>query len=118
MTEMRRIWVGRAGWAAALSVALAVGCQRDGGAAKARRDSSLTAAPTTASEAAHSPATSDAATDQGASDAEHPEPSLSDIVQLTSGFPRAGEAYFSRDAKWIIFQASPQGEQQYQMYVA
>ena len=43
---------------------------------------------------------------------------LSDIVQLTSGFARAGEAYFSPDVKWIIFQAAPQGEAHYQMYVA
>ena len=43
---------------------------------------------------------------------------MSDVVQLTSGFPRAGEAYFSSDVKWIIFQAAPQGEQHYQMYVA
>ncbi len=43
---------------------------------------------------------------------------LSDIVQLTSGFARAGEAYFSPDAKWIIFQASPERDAHYQMYVA
>ena len=46
------------------------------------------------------------------------EESLSDVVQLTAGFDRAGEAYFSADAKWIVFQASPRGEQHYQMYVA
>src|SRR4051812_17249354 len=44
--------------------------------------------------------------------------SLSHITQLTSGFDRAGEAYFSRDMQWIIFQATPKGEQQYQMFVA
>lgn len=44
--------------------------------------------------------------------------SLSDIIQLTAGFDRAGEAYFSSDMTWIIFQAVPHGEQQYQMYVA
>ena len=44
--------------------------------------------------------------------------SLSDIIQLTDGFERAGEAYFSRDMHWIIFQAFPKGEDQYQMYVA
>src|SRR4051794_10917498 len=44
--------------------------------------------------------------------------SLSDIIQLTSGFDKAGEAYFSPDMRWIIFQAVPHGEQQYQMYVA
>jgi Tol biopolymer transport system component len=46
------------------------------------------------------------------------ETSLSDIVQLTSGFDRAGEAYFSADGNWIIFQATPPGEQHYQMYIA
>jgi TolB protein len=44
--------------------------------------------------------------------------SLGQIIPLTSGFDRAGEAYFSRDMQWIIFQATPTGEQQYQMYVA
>src|ERR1051325_8234801 len=44
--------------------------------------------------------------------------SLSDIIQLTHDFDRAGEAYFSRDMKWIIFQAYPHGGDQYQMYVA
>lgn len=43
---------------------------------------------------------------------------LSDITQLTTGFDRAGEAYFSNDMKWVIFQATPRGESQYQMYVA
>src|ERR1700733_10714050 len=43
---------------------------------------------------------------------------LSDRVQLTSGFDKAGEAYFSPDMKWIIFQASPKGMPHYQMYVA
>jgi TolB protein len=42
---------------------------------------------------------------------------LSDIVQLTSGFSRAGEAYFSPDQKWIIFQGVPQGQEHYQMYL-
>ena len=46
------------------------------------------------------------------------EQSLSEVVQLTSGFSRAGEAYFSADGQWIIFQATPPGEQHYQMYVA
>jgi hypothetical protein len=39
---------------------------------------------------------------------------LPDVVQLTHGFDKAGEAYFSRDMKWIIFQASPHGDQHYQ----
>lgn len=43
---------------------------------------------------------------------------LTDLVQLTSGFARAGEAYFSPDMKWIIFQAAPKGEEHYQMYIA
>ncbi|HWE02363.1 MAG TPA: hypothetical protein VG326_08115 [Tepidisphaeraceae bacterium] len=43
---------------------------------------------------------------------------LSGVTQLTSGFDKAGEAYFSRDMKWIIFQASPHGMPHYQMYVA
>jgi TolB protein len=46
------------------------------------------------------------------------ETALSDVVQLTSGFDRAGEAYFSPDANWIIFQATPKGETHYAMYVA
>ena len=45
-------------------------------------------------------------------------PFLSEITQLTRGFDRAGEGYFSQDAKWVIFQATPKGEQHYQMYVA
>ena len=44
--------------------------------------------------------------------------SITDIIQLTHGFDRAGEAYFSPDMQWVIFQAVPHGEQQYQMYVA
>jgi hypothetical protein len=44
--------------------------------------------------------------------------SLSDVIQLTRGFERAGEAYFSADMNWIIFQATPRGEKQYQMYIA
>jgi Tol biopolymer transport system component len=39
---------------------------------------------------------------------------LTDVVQLTTGFARAGEAYFSPDMKWIIFQANSP----YQMYLA
>src|SRR4051812_27640264 len=46
------------------------------------------------------------------------EPYLSNVTQLTSGFEKAGEAYFSPDMKWIIFQAAPKGQQQYQMFVA
>jgi Tol biopolymer transport system component len=42
---------------------------------------------------------------------------LSEMVQLTSGFARAGEAYFSPDMKSMIFQASKQRDGHYQMYV-
>lgn len=43
---------------------------------------------------------------------------LTDVTQLTEGFAKAGEGYFSPDMKWVVFQATPPGEQQYQMYVA
>jgi Tol biopolymer transport system component len=49
---------------------------------------------------------------------EAPKEPLEDVTQLTSGFSRAGEGYFSSDMKWIIFQAVPPGQEQYQMYVA
>jgi TolB protein len=42
---------------------------------------------------------------------------LSNVIQLTSGFEKAGEAYFSPDMRWIVFQAVPTGEQHYQMYL-
>ena len=44
---------------------------------------------------------------------------LSDIEQLTSqkmGLHNAGEAYFSPDARTIIFQATPAGREDYQIY--
>lgn len=44
--------------------------------------------------------------------------SISDPVQLTRGFTRAGEAYFSPDMKWIIFQASIKPGEDFVMYVA
>lgn len=44
--------------------------------------------------------------------------SLSDAVQLTHNFARAGEAYFSPDMRWIIFQASQRADEPYQMYLA
>jgi Tol biopolymer transport system component len=44
--------------------------------------------------------------------------SLGPVVQLTTDFDRAGEAYFSHDMNWIIFQAMPHGEKQWQMFVA
>jgi TolB protein len=49
---------------------------------------------------------------------------LSGVTQLTFGkdFERAGEAYFSPDMRWVVFQAVPKGvkggESGYQMYVA
>jgi Tol biopolymer transport system component len=43
---------------------------------------------------------------------------LFDVTQLTHDFDRAGEAYFARDLRWIVFQATPKGDAQYQMYVA
>ncbi len=40
-----------------------------------------------------------------------PEPEiLQNPIQLTRGFDGAGEAYFSNDMSWIIFQAYPPGE--------
>jgi len=43
---------------------------------------------------------------------------LTDAVQLTHNFARAGEAYFSPDMRWVIFQASMRPEESYLMYVA
>src|SRR2546423_9721116 len=43
---------------------------------------------------------------------------LTEIVQLTHSFGKAGEGYFSPDMKWIIFQAAPGAEQNYQMFIA
>ncbi len=48
------------------------------------------------------------------------EPYLSNVKQLTfcsMGFDRAGEAYFSPDETMIIFQAVPNGQVDYQMFV-
>ncbi len=41
---------------------------------------------------------------------------LSNIRQVTSGFVKAGEGYFSPDGKTIIYQAVPQGYPFYQIY--
>ena len=46
------------------------------------------------------------------------ETMLSDVIQLTGGFSRAGEAYFSPEMRSIVFQAVPHGQAHYQMYVA
>jgi TolB protein len=42
---------------------------------------------------------------------------LTNIHQVTSGLPRAGEGYFSPDGKSIIYQAYPVGYPFYQIYV-
>jgi len=42
---------------------------------------------------------------------------LANIKQVTSGFPRAGEGYFSPDGKHIVYQAYPLGYPFYQIYV-
>jgi TolB protein len=44
--------------------------------------------------------------------------SLGTPIQLTTDFDKAGEAYFSHDMNWIIFQAVPQGGKHLQVYVA
>ena len=44
--------------------------------------------------------------------------SLSNIVQLTDGFTRAGEANFCRDLRWIAFRGVLAGQKQYQLYLA
>ncbi len=41
---------------------------------------------------------------------------LSNVRQLTSGFVKAGEGYFSPDGKTIIYQAVPQDYPFYQIY--
>jgi Tol biopolymer transport system component len=43
---------------------------------------------------------------------------LSNVIQLTHGFAAAGEAYFSRDMRWIILQAKRAEDEHYQMYLA
>lgn len=43
---------------------------------------------------------------------------LEQPLQLTSAYTRAGEAYFSPDMKWLIFQATLPGVEHYQMYIA
>lgn len=42
---------------------------------------------------------------------------LSNLRQVTSGLPRAGEGYFSPDGKRIVYQAYPVGYPFYQIYV-
>ncbi|HXF28659.1 MAG TPA: hypothetical protein VN457_02315, partial [Chlamydiales bacterium] len=45
---------------------------------------------------------------------------LQNIQQVTfssMGFEKAGESYFSPDSKSIIFQAVPEGQKHYQIYV-
>lgn len=65
---------------------------------------------------------------EGGGAATRPEPTpaereaavLSNVTQLTFArdFDRAGEAYFSPDMRWVVFQAVPRGEKNYAMYVA
>ncbi|MFT3785801.1 MAG: hypothetical protein QM770_06490 [Tepidisphaeraceae bacterium] len=43
---------------------------------------------------------------------------LSDIRQLTTGFTRAGQASFSPDMRWIVYQAVPPAESEYQIYIS
>ncbi len=43
---------------------------------------------------------------------------LSDLHQLTAGFSEAGEARFSPDGDWIMFQGIPTGESDPQVYLA
>ncbi|HMO25041.1 MAG TPA: hypothetical protein PKB10_02120, partial [Tepidisphaeraceae bacterium] len=43
---------------------------------------------------------------------------LTHIRPLTFDYARAGEAYFSNDMNWIIFQGTPRGEQMYAMFLA
>lgn len=42
---------------------------------------------------------------------------LADVVQLTGGFARAGEAYFSPDGKQIIFASSLEGHRSYELFM-
>jgi TolB protein len=44
--------------------------------------------------------------------------SLSNTVQLTDGFDRAGEAFFSRDFRWIVFRGVQSVHQQPQIFLA
>ncbi|QOV91621.1 PD40 domain-containing protein [Humisphaera borealis] len=88
----------------ALAAAILTGCQTSEPIANKGKPQ----VPSTAPVAVTQPAVPDAR------EAEY----LSNVTQLTDGFDRAGEGYFSHDMKWIIFQATPKGEKEYQMYVA
>src|SRR4051794_33768199 len=99
-------------WIACLTAGLACGCKKEEGAPAAAAPAAKAAAPATSPHAASQPATEPAIPD--AREARY----LTNVTQLTSGFEKAGEGYFSKDMKWIIFQATPKGETQYQMYVA
>lgn len=60
----------------------------------------------------------------GCQQVENPTPPTSEEglivepIQLTHAFARAGEAYFSPDMNWIIFQASSKKDEDYGMYIA
>ena len=41
---------------------------------------------------------------------------VANVRQVTHGLPRAGEGYFSRDSKSIVYQAYPVGYPFYQIY--
>jgi Tol biopolymer transport system component len=43
---------------------------------------------------------------------------LSQVIQLTDQFDRAGQAFFSPDARWIAFRAVAHGQHQYQLFLA
>jgi Tol biopolymer transport system component len=112
MTDFGRNWAGRAVWAVLLSAALACGCEASQDAATGRAPANAPAGGGAASPAQPAAPPAVENPDPAA------EPALAQIVQLTSGFERAGEAYFSPDVQWVIFQAAPRGQAHYDMYVA
>ena len=102
---------GRLGPLLLLLLAAAVGCGAAAGCGRATPEAGAPDAARASEFAATQPLTSPTAPDPA-------EPALSDVVQLTRGFERAGEAYFSPDTHWIVFQAAPAGQPHYDMYVA
>src|SRR5690349_18632149 len=104
MDYCERIWAGKALWVAVVAATLAGGC--DFNHSRVPRQRHAPAAPAQSNDSSGSAANPEP---------DGPEPALSDIIQLTGGFSRAGEAYFSADGRWIIFQATPPGEEHYQM---
>ena len=53
---------------------------------------------------------------EGADAAQQEAAHLKNIKQVTNGFPRAGEGYFSADGQNIVYQAYPLGYPFYQIY--